>query len=44
MQNLVQRVRDKRFFYLRRREAMNENGCMVHQCKAYKATSFKLTN
>ena len=41
MQILVQRVHDKRFLNLRRREAMNENGCMVHQGKAYKATSFK---
>ena len=35
MQNLVQRVHDKRFLNLRRREAMNENGTSVQGIQGY---------
>ena len=35
MQNLVQRVRDKRFLNLRRREAMTENGTSVQGIQGY---------
>ncbi len=35
MQNLVQRVHDKRFLNLRRREAMSENGTSVQGIQGY---------